>query len=268
MSRCGYLTEGIALIKKRWYAIPIIIVAVIILIPILQGINNELSIVKIATEYGTLELTEEVGITQKNYIIRSIQTVDETVYTVFYLSSEASVVPVSGFVPLDADQIPVGMQSGHDVLFVFDNDASTEEALFFDVIVDIDGVEWHQAVIYSGTGQQLKVFIYSPQQTTGHFFTFFYQSEIERGWPSVMIQFKGYQASHSRNVFVTTYYSLTYSYYTPETEITEETVLTNTTEEYYGLNPFVSPSIDIFHVVAFFMVLVFVKNYRKKEEKP
>lgn len=252
---------------KRILIIAVAIVGIFLSFQFLRFANRELSIVKISTEYGTLELTENVAVTQKESITQTIQTVDGYPYTVFKLSSDASVVGLSGFDPLAEDQRPntTGVQSGHEVIIIFDADASTEEALFFDITLNIGGVRWDQATVYSGKGIQLKVFTPPPQYDTGNFFIFFYQNEVERNWPSLMFQFKGYQDSYNRNVFVTTYYSLVYSYLEPEVMTTQ---LEDTTGIDQETEPLISPNISIFYFIFFFMVFIyFKKQHKKKKEK-
>jgi len=243
---------------KKWYFIPIVIAGVLLFAIIMKYSVRELSIVKISTEYGTLELTQSVGLTREIYIVQYAETLDGVYYNYYIISDEATTYPVSAFVEMDSNQLPVGVQSGHEVYFVFDSTASTEEVLYFDVIVDIDGVRWDQVTVYTGTGQQLKVYQPAPQMTTGRFLVFIYQAELERGISSLMLQFKGYQESQTRNVFVTTYYSLVFSYIGENDTTTPE--LTTTTDN-LGISPYFSPSVSIFYLIPF---MVIITIYKKK----
>jgi len=249
-------------IRERWYVVPIGVIALLMAVGFARVANNELSIVKIPTEYGTLELTQNAGITQESYIIQRAETHDGLYYTSYTLSSGASVTPVSSFTEMDAANLPIGMQSGHDVLFVFDNNAATEEVLYFSVLVDIGGVEWQQVTVYSGTGKQLKVFQPPPQITAGNFFIIMYQAELERGIPSLMLQFKGYLDSQSKNVFITTFYSLGFSYIGDLPETTTEEI-TETSDS--GFSPYFTSSIDLLYLIPIMFILVIFK--RKGDKK-
>jgi len=247
-------------LRQRWYAVPLGIVGILLAVNMLKFAGTELSIVKISTEYGTLELTENLGITLKESIIQTISMQDGYPYTVFMLSSEASVVSLAGFDPIIEPF--AGLQSSHEIIVVFDNNAYTEEALFFDITVDIDGVRWDQLSIYSGTGQQIKIYQPPPQETTGRFFAFFYQNEIERNWPSVIFQFKGYKTSTSQNVFVTTYYGLTYSYFVQDTTTTTISGEDQTEEVD---SPYVSPDSSVLYIITFLMVISLFRKKRKEK---
>lgn len=251
-------------LRQQWYMIPVALIVVVVVLGFLNFAIPELSVVKIATEYGTLEITESVGITAKSDIIQSMVTQNDVTYSTFLLSDQADVTPVSGFTLMDSSQYPMGVQSGHELIVVFDNNAYTEEAVFFDILVDIGGVRWDQVTIYSGTGQQLKVYQPPPQETAGSFFIFFHQNEVERDTPSLLFQFKGYQTSQSRNVFVSTYYSLAYSYITPETT-TIESNTTITDDGGYKFN-LQAPDINYFYLIPFLVIITLFKK-RKRGDK-
>jgi len=252
------------ILKKRWYVIPIGIIILLFAGNFAKFTLDELSIVKIPTEYGTLEITESAGITLSDSIIQTVRTTEDGTFTISALSSSATITELSGFTPLLSTDTPIGVVSGHEIFIKFDGDASTEEALFFTVIVDIDGVEWHQATVYSGTGAQLKVFQPPPQETTGEFFIFFHQTEILRNLPSYMFQFKGYKASTSENVFVTTYYSVVYSYVYDTVPITASE--TTTTEDYNpnDINPYFSSFINLTIILPILIGLAIIKRKKRK----
>ncbi len=251
-------------VRRRWYVIVFVLVKIVVLVPFFSLMSRELSIVKIPTEYGTLELTENVGMTKDHFIDQSILTQDGVTYTLFFLSRVAETVPVSAFSELNETEYPSGTQSGHEILFVFDGNPATEEVLYFDIIVDIDGVRWDQVIIYSGGGQQLKVLQSPPTNTTGVFFVFLYQSEIERGTQSFIFQFKGFHYTQARNVFITTYYSLAYSYLSAEE--TTEIVNTTTTTQGLGFNPFFASDIGFIYILPFLMIITALKRRKYKGE--
>lgn len=257
--------------KKYWYVVPIVLIVIFFGANFTSFVGKELAITKVSTTYGTLDLYENVGITAKSSILQSIKNEEGIAYTEFFLSSTATTTDVADFKSLEKADMPVGSVSGHEILLEFDNDPTTEEALYFDITVDIGGVRWDQLTIYSGTGAQLKVYQPRPQEDSGKFFGFFYQSEIERNWPSFIFQFKGYQHSYERNVFVNTYYSLSYSYIeeaTTTTEISGTEVTTTTEAEVgWGINPFASPSVGLLEALIILLPVVLIKRKTKRDEK-
>lgn len=247
--------------------IPLGIVGLILAIGMVRYANNELSIVKISTAYGTLELSEDFGVTLKEDITQTIKTIDGYPYTEFKLDSGASTVSVTGIIPLDVNTLPVGTQSGHELIITFDDTAYTEEALFFDTILKIDGVRWDQVTIYSGQGQQLKVYQPAPQYDTGRFFTFFYQNEIERNGETYIFQFKGFDISSGENVYITLRYVITYSYIQPRTTTTTGTDITGVTTAGEPDRVYLSPSPSLLYIISFLMITILIRKRRQKKDE-
>jgi len=250
--------------KVPFGLIVMIVVAILTIPPLFTFINQRLSTIE--TEWGDVSFDGDIAIAMINDIKKQTIIENSVPYNIFSLSDTPNITKMSSVKQIDSsvDPLPSGTLLGYEIFWSFDNIAHTEQVLYFETSIKLANTRWTQVTFYSGVGAQMKVFNIPPADGTANFFTFLYQTEIEREVGSIYMQYIGYNSVQEKNVFFSVYYKLVYTY-TATIETTEET-----TEDTEGVQ--LEPQVTAFMNYPLVLltlggITIIIKSKKRKREK-